>query len=83
MKRAGRFISAGLAALCSLSPALAQEIHFSPEERLDAIEAALIVTARISIDFASCALHGPDHSSWPSDPISSRAPEGLAGRARQ
>ena len=57
--RAGRFISAGLAAFCFLPPALAQEIHFSPEERLDAIDAALIATARSSIDLASYALTDP------------------------
>ena len=36
--------------------ALAQEVHFSPEERLDAIDAALIATAKQSIDFASYSL---------------------------
>jgi phosphatidylserine/phosphatidylglycerophosphate/cardiolipin synthase-like enzyme len=38
------------------SVACAQEIHFSPEERLDAIGAALIGEARGSIDFASYTL---------------------------
>jgi len=38
------------------SSAHAQEAHFSPEERLDAIDAALIATARSSIDLASYAL---------------------------
>ena len=46
----------GLAALVVSSVACAQEIHFSPEERLDAIDAALIGEARGSIDFASYAL---------------------------
>ena len=44
----------GLLLISSL--ALAQEIHYSPEERLDAIDAALIATARSSIDLASYAL---------------------------
>ena len=35
------------------------EIHFSPEERLDAIDAAVIATARNSIDLASYALTDP------------------------
>jgi phosphatidylserine/phosphatidylglycerophosphate/cardiolipin synthase-like enzyme len=39
---------------------LAQEVHFSPEERLDAIDAALIGTAQQSIDFASYALTDPE-----------------------
>lgn len=34
----------------------AQDIHYAPEERLDAIDAALIATARQSIDLASYAL---------------------------
>jgi phosphatidylserine/phosphatidylglycerophosphate/cardiolipin synthase-like enzyme len=36
--------------------AVAQEIHFAPEERLDVIDAALIGTAKRSIDLASYAL---------------------------
>ena len=36
--------------------ALAQEVHFSPEERLDAIDASLIASATRSIDFASYSL---------------------------
>jgi phosphatidylserine/phosphatidylglycerophosphate/cardiolipin synthase-like enzyme len=44
-------------AASALSMAAAgQEIHFSPEERLDAIDAQLIAAARTSIDFASYAL---------------------------
>src|SRR5271165_3706109 len=39
--------------------ALAQEVHFSPEERLDGIDVALIGTARSSIDLASYALTDP------------------------
>ena len=34
----------------------AQEIHFSPEERLDAIDAAIIESAKLSIDFAAYSL---------------------------
>jgi phosphatidylserine/phosphatidylglycerophosphate/cardiolipin synthase-like enzyme len=37
-------------------PAKPQEVHFSPEERLDAIDAALIDSAKQSIDFASYSL---------------------------
>jgi phosphatidylserine/phosphatidylglycerophosphate/cardiolipin synthase-like enzyme len=36
--------------------AAAQEVHYSPEERLDAIDAALIGSAKQSIDFASYSL---------------------------
>ncbi len=39
--------------------ALAQEVHFSPEERLDVIDAGLIATAKSSIDLASYALTDP------------------------
>ena len=39
--------------------ALAQKVHFSPEERLDIIDAALIATAKSSIDLASYALTDP------------------------
>lgn len=39
--------------------AVAQEVHYSPEERLDAIDAQLIATARSSIDLASYALTDP------------------------
>src|SRR5271166_529392 len=35
----------------------AQEIHFSPEERLDAIDAAMIGSAKLSIDFAAYSLN--------------------------
>ncbi len=44
-----------LAALYA-SAALAQEVHFSPEEKLDAIDATLIASATRSIDFASYSL---------------------------
>ncbi len=57
--RATRFIGVGLSALAAVGAviaALAQEVHFSPEERLDAIDAALIASARSSIDLASYAL---------------------------
>jgi phosphatidylserine/phosphatidylglycerophosphate/cardiolipin synthase-like enzyme len=36
--------------------AIAQEVHFAPEERLDAIDAQLISGAKSSIDFASYSL---------------------------
>lgn len=41
-----------------ISPAhvFAQEVHYSPEERLNSIDVALIATAKNSIDFASYAL---------------------------
>jgi phosphatidylserine/phosphatidylglycerophosphate/cardiolipin synthase-like enzyme len=45
-----------LAATCAVTAALAQEIHFSPEERLDAIDVAVIEGAKRSIDFASYSL---------------------------
>ena len=38
------------------SAAAVQELHYSPEERLDAIDATLIATAKSSIDLASYAL---------------------------
>jgi hypothetical protein len=43
-------LAAFLAARCVLPSAFALEIHFSPEERLDAIDAAFIATAKHSID---------------------------------
>jgi len=46
----------GLTALRIVTGALAQEVHYSPEERLDAIDAALIDGAKRSIDFASYSL---------------------------
>jgi hypothetical protein len=42
--RKGRFLGAVLAGLmagCAVTATLAQEVHYSPEERLDAIDAAL------------------------------------------
>ena len=58
--RKGDFIGAAfLATLYALPIAFAQEVHFSPEERLDAIDAALIETAKQSIDLASYALTDP------------------------
>ena len=52
--------ASSLGALLMLVPAaLAQEIHFSPQERLDVFNAALIATAKTSIDFASYALTDP------------------------
>jgi phosphatidylserine/phosphatidylglycerophosphate/cardiolipin synthase-like enzyme len=39
-----------------LPHAFGQEVHLSPEERLDAIDAALIASAKSSIDLASYAL---------------------------
>ena len=51
----------GVALLISLTSSFAlcagaQEIHFSPEERLDAIDAAIIESAKLSIDFAAYSL---------------------------
>jgi hypothetical protein len=58
--RANGLIGAGLSALfavvCAIGATLAQEVHYSPEERLDAIDAALIDGAKRSIDFASYSL---------------------------
>ena len=54
--RTGRFVGAVLsilATVCAVTATLAQEVHFSPEERLDAIDAALIATAKRSLDLAS------------------------------
>jgi phosphatidylserine/phosphatidylglycerophosphate/cardiolipin synthase-like enzyme len=45
-----------MAIVASASSASTQEVHFSPEEGLDAIDAALIATAKNSIDLASYAL---------------------------
>jgi phosphatidylserine/phosphatidylglycerophosphate/cardiolipin synthase-like enzyme len=58
MRAGGLIRGAGsaMASLCALSLAFAQEVHFSPEERLDAIDAALIGEAKQSIDFASYSL---------------------------
>ena len=41
------------------SHGVAQEVHFAPEERLDAIDASLIATAKRSLDLASYALTDP------------------------
>jgi phosphatidylserine/phosphatidylglycerophosphate/cardiolipin synthase-like enzyme len=43
-------------AFSAICAAPAQEVHFAPEERLDAIDAELIATSKQSIDFASYAL---------------------------
>jgi phosphatidylserine/phosphatidylglycerophosphate/cardiolipin synthase-like enzyme len=40
----------------SVNSAAAQEIHFSPEEKLDTIDSELIGAAKLSIDFASYTL---------------------------
>ena len=48
-----------LTAWLAVSGASGQEIHFSPEERLDTIDAALIATAKRSIDLASYAFTDP------------------------
>jgi phosphatidylserine/phosphatidylglycerophosphate/cardiolipin synthase-like enzyme len=45
-----------LAALCTAPAAVAEEIHFSPEERLDVVDVALISSANQSIEFASYSL---------------------------
>ena len=57
--RCSRALAAFFAAFWFLPSAFAQEIHFSPEERLDSIDAALIATAKNSIDLASYALTDP------------------------
>jgi phosphatidylserine/phosphatidylglycerophosphate/cardiolipin synthase-like enzyme len=57
--RRGFISGVALATLFALPIASAQEVHFSPEERLDAIDAALIGTAKLSIDLASYALTNP------------------------
>ncbi len=57
--RVTRFIGAAisaLAALCAVMAALAQEVHYSPEEDLARIDAKLISEGKTSIDFASYAL---------------------------
>jgi len=51
--------AAFIAMLGVCSWAMGQEVHYSPEERLDAIDAALIGTAKNSIDLASYALTDP------------------------
>jgi phosphatidylserine/phosphatidylglycerophosphate/cardiolipin synthase-like enzyme len=61
MRRAlGRWLQSTTAALCALlwagEAAYSQEVHFSPEERLDTIDAQLIEGAKLSIDLASYAL---------------------------
>lgn len=48
-----------LTGLLGVSVVAGQEVHFSPEERLDAIDVQLIGTAKTSIDFASYALTDP------------------------
>ena len=48
-----------LIGLLGVSAAAGQEIHFSPEERLDAIDVQLVGDAKQSIDFASYALTDP------------------------
>ena len=48
-----------LIGLLAVSAAAGQEIHFSPEERLDSIDVQLVGDAKQSIDFASYALTDP------------------------
>jgi phosphatidylserine/phosphatidylglycerophosphate/cardiolipin synthase-like enzyme len=50
-----------LVAIAALWPSFAapQDVHFAPEERLDAIEASLIATAKRPLDLASYALTDP------------------------
>jgi phosphatidylserine/phosphatidylglycerophosphate/cardiolipin synthase-like enzyme len=45
-----------LTAWLASSGAAAQEVHFSPEERLDTVDVALLSGARIAIDLASYSL---------------------------
>jgi hypothetical protein len=49
-------IARALFVVLSASVAAAQEVHYSPEEKLDAIDAGLIASAARSIDFASYSL---------------------------
>ncbi len=51
-----RAIIASAAALAAISTTMAQEVHYAPEERLDAIDAALIGGSKQSIDLASYTL---------------------------
>jgi hypothetical protein len=46
--------AAAFLAIVLISPTdvFAHEVHFSPEERLDAIDVELISTAKLSTDFA-------------------------------
>ena len=76
-----RFGAALALALASVAAgAAAQEVHFSSEERLDAIDVTLIGGAQRSIDFASYALTHPlaidalnaaeyCESPWNKDPV--------------
>jgi phosphatidylserine/phosphatidylglycerophosphate/cardiolipin synthase-like enzyme len=57
-----QLVRAGQALLLSLTSGFvlygdAEEIHFSPEERLDAIDATIIEGAKLSIDFAAYSLN--------------------------
>ena len=55
--RVDRLIAAGvLVPLCVVTDAVGQEVHYAPEERLDAIDAGLIAGAKRSIDLASYSL---------------------------
>ena len=51
-----RLVGALGESLAMATTAHAGEVHYSPEERLDAIDAQLIATARNAIDLASYAL---------------------------
>jgi hypothetical protein len=44
---------------CATSPDAQLEIHYSPEERLDRIDADLIATAKTTIDLASYSVTDP------------------------
>jgi phosphatidylserine/phosphatidylglycerophosphate/cardiolipin synthase-like enzyme len=48
--------SAAIVFAFGIATACAQEVHYSPDERLDAIDAGLIATAKQTIDLASYAL---------------------------
>jgi phosphatidylserine/phosphatidylglycerophosphate/cardiolipin synthase-like enzyme len=52
----GRVLTSAVAILGTACAALAQEVHYSPEESLDAIDARLIATSKESIDLASYSL---------------------------
>ena len=70
--RTGRFVGAALsvlAAVCAVMVALAQELHYSPEERLDAIDAALIAGAKCAAGALAFSLAAPVTAAFAEDSI--------------
>ena len=51
-----RALTSAVALLGTACAGLAQEVHYSPEESLDAIDARLIATSKESVDLASFSL---------------------------